>query len=103
MFVSHRYHALQGNQEREIAALSRKAARKIVARNGAAETVKLEPKDVKSHLGNAKLILESAEKIDEIGVATGLAWTPAGGDILFIEATRMRGRGGLISPARSAM
>ena len=40
--------------------------------------------------------MESAEKIDEIGIATGLAWTPVGGDVLFIEATRMRGRGNLI-------
>ncbi|HEX7569497.1 MAG TPA: endopeptidase La, partial [Verrucomicrobiae bacterium] len=82
--------------EREIAALSRKATRKIVARNGAAETIKLEAKDVKSYLGHAKFVLESAEKIDEIGIATGLAWTPVGGDVLFIEATRMRGRGSLI-------
>ena len=82
--------------EREIAALSRKAARKIVARNGEAETIKLESKDVKSYLGHAKFVLESAEKIDEIGIATGLAWTPVGGDVLFIEATRMRGRGSLI-------
>ncbi len=39
------------------------------------------------------VVAESAEKITEIGIATGLAWTPVGGDILFIEATRMRGRG----------
>jgi ATP-dependent Lon protease len=82
--------------EREIAALSRKATRKIVARNGAAETIKLEAKDVKGYLGHAKFVLESAEKINEIGIATGLAWTPVGGDVLFIEATRMRGRGSLI-------
>ena len=82
--------------EREIAALSRKAARKIVAKNGAAQMIKLEPKDVKDYLGHAKFVLESAEKISEIGIATGLAWTPVGGDVLFIEATRMRGRGSLI-------
>ena len=82
--------------EREIAALSRKAARKIVAKNGAAQMIKLESKDVKEYLGHAKFVLESAEKIDEIGIATGLAWTPVGGDVLFIEATRMRGRGSLI-------
>jgi ATP-dependent Lon protease len=82
--------------EREIAALSRKAARKIVAKNGAAQLIKLEPKDVKSYLGHAKFVSESAEKIPEIGIATGLAWTPVGGDVLFIEATRMRGRGSLI-------
>jgi len=82
--------------EREIAALSRKAARKIVSHNGAAQTVKLDAKDVKGYLGHAKFVSESAEKIPEIGIATGLAWTPVGGDVLFIEATRMRGRGQLI-------
>ena len=82
--------------EREIAALARKAARKIVSRNGAAQTVKLEAKDLGNYLGHAKFVFESAEKIPEIGIATGLAWTPVGGDVLFIEATRMRGRGQLI-------
>jgi ATP-dependent Lon protease len=82
--------------EREIAALARKATRKIVSRNGAAQTVKLEQKDLEGYLGHPKFIYESAEKISEIGIATGLAWTPVGGDVLFIEATRMRGRGSLI-------
>jgi ATP-dependent Lon protease len=82
--------------EREIAALARKATRKIVARNGSAQPVKFEPKDLENYLGHAKFIFESAEKIPEIGIATGLAWTPVGGDVLFIEATRMRGRGSLI-------
>jgi ATP-dependent Lon protease len=82
--------------ERQIAALSRKAARKIVARNGAAETVKLDTPDLEKYLGHAPFVSESAEKIIEIGISTGLAWTPVGGDILFIEATRMRGRGTLI-------
>ena len=82
--------------EREIAALARKAARKIVADNGTATVIKLEAKELKKFLGHAKFVAESAEKISEIGIATGLAWTPVGGDMLFIEATRMRGRGGLI-------
>ena len=82
--------------EREIAALARKATRKIVSRNGSAETVKLDAKDLEKYLGHAKFVSESAEKIPEIGIATGLAWTPVGGDVLFIEATRMRGRGSLI-------
>ena len=82
--------------EREIAALARKATRKIVSRNGSAETVKLDAKDLAKYLGHAKFVSESAEKIPEIGIATGLAWTPVGGDVLFIEATRMRGRGSLI-------
>ena len=82
--------------EREIAALARKAARKIVSRNGSATTVKLEVDELEKLLGHAPFIEESAEKITENGIATGLAWTPVGGDILFIEATRMRGRGNLI-------
>ncbi|HEV2695202.1 MAG TPA: endopeptidase La, partial [Verrucomicrobiae bacterium] len=82
--------------EREIAALSRKATRKIISRNGSADLVKIDAKDLESYLGHAKFISESAEKISEVGIATGLAWTPVGGDILFIEATRMRGRGGLL-------
>ena len=82
--------------ERQIAALSRKATRKIIAHNGAAETVKIDAPDLEKFLGHAPFVSESAEKITEIGIATGLAWTPVGGDILFIEATRMRGRGGLL-------
>ena len=58
--------------------------------------IKLDAKDLEGYLGHAPFVAESAEKIEEIGIATGLAWTPVGGDILFIEATRMRGRGNLI-------
>jgi ATP-dependent Lon protease len=82
--------------EREIAALARKATRKIVSQNGKAGAVKLDAENLKSFLGHAPFISETAERISEYGIATGLAWTPVGGDILFIEATRMRGRGGLL-------
>jgi ATP-dependent Lon protease len=82
--------------EREIAALSRKAARKIISRNGAAIALKLDANGVKNFLGHARFISETAEKITEYGIATGLAWTPVGGDVLFIEATRMRGKGNLL-------
>jgi ATP-dependent Lon protease len=82
--------------EREIAALARKATRKIISQNGKAVTVKLDAENLKSFLGHAPFISETAERISEYGIATGLAWTPVGGDILFIEATRMRGRGGLL-------
>ena len=81
--------------ERQIAALARKAARKIVAHNGSAQLVKVDAPDLEGYLGHAPFVSETAEKITEIGIATGLAWTPVGGDILFIEATRMRGRGAL--------
>jgi ATP-dependent Lon protease len=85
------------NLEREIAALVRKAARKIVSTNhNGAPAIKIEPKQLEDYLGHARFISESAEKITEYGIATGLAWTPVGGEVLFIEATRMRGRGSLI-------
>jgi len=58
--------------------------------------VRLDVKELESYLGHAKFVSETAEKISEFGIATGLAWTPVGGDVLFIEATRMRGRGGLL-------
>jgi ATP-dependent Lon protease len=82
--------------EREIAALARKATRKIIAKNGSATTIKLDAENLEEYLGHPRFVFESAEKISEYGIATGLAWTPVGGDVLFIEATRMRGRGGLL-------
>jgi ATP-dependent Lon protease len=82
--------------EREIAALARKAVRKIISRNGVAATLKLDASGLKNYLGYAPFVSETAEKITECGIATGLAWTPVGGDILFIEATRMSGRGNLL-------
>ena len=82
--------------EREIAALSRKATRKIISQNGRATMVKLDADNLKDFLGHAPFIAETAERITEYGIATGLAWTPFGGDVLFIEATRMRGRGNLL-------
>ncbi|MDE3068786.1 MAG: endopeptidase La [Verrucomicrobiota bacterium] len=82
--------------EREIAALARKTTRKI-AGNGAAKTpVVITRGLLRDFLGAPKFVSETAGKITEFGIATGLAWTPVGGDILFIEATRMRGRGHLI-------
>ena len=82
--------------EREIAALARKAVRKIISRNGVAATLKLDASGLKKYLGYAPFVSETAEKITECGIATGLAWTPVGGDILFIEVTRMSGKGHLL-------
>lgn len=82
--------------EREIAALARKAARKISSRNGQGGVVRLEPEALKSYLGHARFISETAEKICESGIATGLAWTPVGGEVLFVEVTRMPGKGALL-------
>ena len=82
--------------EREIAALARKAARKIVSNNGQVKTLKLEPNALKTYLGHARFVSETAEKIAEYGIATGLAWTPVGGEVLFVEVTRMPGKGNLL-------
>ncbi len=82
--------------EREIGTLTRKVARKIVTsrhRNGA---VTIAPEDIQRYLGHAEFVSDTAEKITEFGIAMGLAWTPVGGEILFIEATRMPGKGSLI-------
>jgi ATP-dependent Lon protease len=81
--------------EREIAALTRKAARKIVSRNQHLPLV-ITPAMLSSYLGPPPFTSETAERIDEYGIAIGLAWTPVGGEILFVEATRMQGRGGLL-------
>jgi ATP-dependent Lon protease len=83
--------------EREIAALMRKAALKVVSRNGdATKQLVLAPESVEEYLGPPRVFSESLEAITESGIATGLAWTPVGGEILFIEATRMPGKGHLI-------
>lgn len=82
--------------EREIASLTRKAARKIVSQKNPTETLTISPKQLPEYLGLAKFVSEEAERITELGIAIGLAWTPVGGEILFIEATRMPGKGNLI-------
>ncbi|MSU56666.1 MAG: endopeptidase La [Pedosphaera sp.] len=82
--------------EREIAALARKAARKIVSNNGQSHAIKLEPEGLKAYLGHAPFIAEAPETISEYGIATGLAWTPVGGEVLYVEVTRMPGKGALL-------
>jgi ATP-dependent Lon protease len=79
------------NLEREIATLTRKQARRIA--EGAGEKMVVTPEVVRGYLGVPKFRVESevAERVGKPGVAVGLAWTPAGGDIIFVEATRMRG------------
>ena len=83
------------NLEREVATLTRKAARKIASRQKV-QPIVISPDSLPEWLGPAKFISEAAERITEPGIAIGLAWTPVGGEILFIEATRMPGRGKLI-------
>jgi ATP-dependent Lon protease len=82
--------------EREIAALTRKAARKIVARKNLQKPLIITPGMLGGYLGPATFTSEVAERILEYGIAIGLAWTPVGGEILFVEATRMPGKGALI-------
>ncbi|MEB2345645.1 MAG: endopeptidase La [Deltaproteobacteria bacterium] len=82
------------NLEREIASLCRKVARRI-AEEGETAAIRVAPGDVAGLLGPVKFEPELAERAGRPGVAVGLAWTPAGGDILFIEATRMPGQGRL--------
>ncbi len=81
------------NLEREIAAICRGVA-KDVAR-GIKEKVIIGPENLHKFLGPVKFFPEVAERTSDPGVATGLAWTPTGGDIIFVEATKMRGEKGL--------
>lgn len=82
------------NLEREIASLCRKIAKEVALGNPTRETVT--PEVVEELLGPRKYYREVAQERDRIGVATGLAWTENGGDILFIEASKMKGEKGLI-------
>src|SRR5579859_6228638 len=68
--------------EREIAALMRKAALKIVSRNGESKPLSVTVESLQEFLGPPRVFTETAESITENGIATGLAWTPAGGEIL---------------------
>jgi ATP-dependent Lon protease len=84
------------NLERNLATILRKIARKVAATadNGAAPVMyEVHAADIESYLGLPKFEHEFAERHPEIGVTTGLAWTSFGGEIMFIEATRMPGSG----------
>jgi ATP-dependent Lon protease len=80
--------------ERQIAALLRNAA--VTIASGNARSVSIGPDEVARILGAARFESDVALRTSIPGVATGLAWTPAGGDILFIESSRVRGSGKLI-------
>lgn len=83
--------------EREIAKLYRKVAKKIAERNGkGAPTFFLGPRDLHPYLGPHRFTSYLAEKTDVVGMSTGLAWTEAGGEILFIETALMPGKGSLL-------
>jgi ATP-dependent Lon protease len=90
---SHTREAGLRNLEREIARVCRKIARSITEGETAPESITVEM--LQRYLGPPKFFSEVAERTNEPGVATGLAWTPNGGDIIFIESTRMAGQKGL--------
>jgi ATP-dependent Lon protease len=81
------------NLEREIAAVCRKVAKQVAT--GEKKVRKIHTDNLDQFLGRPKVFQEELLKRDQIGVATGLAWTPVGGDVLFVEATAMKGRGAL--------
>ena len=82
--------------EREIAALTRKATRQLVSNGHVSKPLIVKPESLKDYLGAARFLNETAERIKEHGIATGLGWTPVGGEILFVEASRMPGKGNLL-------
>jgi ATP-dependent Lon protease len=77
------------NLEREIANVCRKVAKAIA--EGKPAPITVTQKDLHDFLGNPKFFAETSVMIDRPGVVTGLAWTPVGGDILFVEASKMPG------------
>jgi ATP-dependent Lon protease len=82
------------NLEREIGSVLRNTAMKVA--EGAKDKIVVEPKDLHAILGARRFENEVAQRTSVPGVATGLAWTPVGGDILFIEASKVPGSGKLI-------
>jgi ATP-dependent Lon protease len=81
------------NLEREIANVMRKVAKKVA--EGKGQGFPVDQTNLQKYLGVPKYVPEAELEKDEIGVATGLAWTEAGGDVLYIEATVMKGKGQL--------
>ncbi|MGH9367810.1 MAG: endopeptidase La, partial [Thermoanaerobaculia bacterium] len=81
------------NLEREIGSICRKVA--VAVAKGKTRRYRITAASVEKMLGPAKHLADEILKRDQVGVATGLAWTPVGGDLLFIEALAVRGKGGL--------
>ncbi|HSF19002.1 MAG TPA: endopeptidase La [Vicinamibacteria bacterium] len=80
--------------EREISQVCRKVARKVA--EGREKIMRITASNLGTFLGPPKNVGEDTLDKDQVGVATGLAWTPTGGDVLFVEATAMKGKGELI-------
>lgn len=81
------------NLERRLAAVARGVARDVA--EGTITKAAIGKNNLSKYLGQQKFFPDVAERIDRPGIAVGLAWTPVGGDILFIEATKMKGKGSL--------
>ncbi|MBM2839972.1 MAG: lon [Bacteroidetes bacterium] len=82
------------NMERQIATVARGVAREVA--DGSIKKAFVKKDDLVKYLGQQRFFSDVAERINRPGIAVGLAWTPVGGDILFIEATKMEGDGKLI-------
>jgi ATP-dependent Lon protease len=80
--------------EREMGRLARKIARRVAS--GEFESINIEPGEVRELLGRSKIHPEKMAIEDQTGVATGMFYTPAGGDIMFVEVSTMRGKGELV-------
>jgi ATP-dependent Lon protease len=82
------------NLEREVGSLCRKVAKKFVF--GHKEKIVVTPQNIPELLGPPRFLKEERLKENQVGISTGLAWTQAGGEVLYVEALKMRGKGGLI-------
>jgi ATP-dependent Lon protease len=80
--------------ERELGKLARKVARRVAA--GEVQSLTVRPDEIRGLLGRPRVHPEKMAREDQIGIATGMYYTPAGGDIMFVEASLMRGKGELI-------
>jgi len=81
------------NLEREIASVCRKVARKVA--EGKKHLTRITGQNIERYLGPPKVFRDQLQKKNLVGVATGVAWTAAGGEILFVETTKMKGKGSL--------
>jgi len=79
--------------ERQVASICRQVARRVV--EGHKGKIRVTARTASTYLGPPRFSFGMAEKTDEIGTATGLVWTEVGGDVIFVEATTMAGKGGL--------
>jgi len=81
------------NLEREIASVCRKVARRVA--EGKEKLTKVTSQNIEGFLGPPRIFKDQLLQKDQVGVATGVAWTASGGEILFVEATKMKGKGNL--------